>query len=48
MSQTDLGKGGRKGRAGALRARGPGRAGPGRAGPGWVTSRIETHDTHDH
>jgi hypothetical protein len=24
------------------------RARPGRAGPGRVTSRIETHDTHDH
>jgi hypothetical protein len=20
----------------------------GRIGPGWVTSRIKTHDTHDH
>jgi hypothetical protein len=25
-----------------------GRAGPGRAGLGQATSRIETHDTHDH
>jgi hypothetical protein len=33
------------GRAGA---RGPDRAGLGRAGPGCDTSRIETHDTHDH
>jgi hypothetical protein len=48
MSQTDLGKGARRGRAGAPGARGPGQARPGRAGPGWVTSRIETHDTHDH
>jgi hypothetical protein len=24
------------------------RAGLGRTGPGWVTSRIETHDTHNH
>jgi hypothetical protein len=31
---------GRQGRAG--------RAGLGRAGPGCDTSRIETHDTHDH
>ena len=40
---------GRMGRwAGAPGARGPGRAEPGRAGSGWVTSRIETHDMHDH
>jgi hypothetical protein len=45
MSQTNLGGGGARGRVGA---RGPGWAGPARAGPGWVTSRIETHDTHDH
>jgi hypothetical protein len=38
MSQADLGEGARRGRAGA----------PGARGPGWVTSRIETHDTHDH
>jgi hypothetical protein len=25
-----------------------GRTGPGWAGLGWVTSRIKTHDTHDH
>jgi hypothetical protein len=48
MSQTDLGEGARRGRAGAPGARGSGRAESGRAGPGWVTSRIETHDTHDH
>jgi hypothetical protein len=24
------------------------RAGPDQAGLGWVTSRIETHDTHNH
>jgi hypothetical protein len=40
--------GARMGRAGAPGARGPDLAGPGRAGLGWVTSRIETHDTHDH
>jgi hypothetical protein len=45
MSQTDLGEGGRLGVGwGAWGAR----AGLGRAGPGRVTSRIETHDTHDH
>jgi hypothetical protein len=26
----------------------PGAREPGWAGLGWVTSRIETHDTHDH
>jgi hypothetical protein len=45
MSQTDLGKGGAHGeRRGAWGAR----AGPGRAGLDWITTRIETHDTHDH
>jgi hypothetical protein len=43
MSQTDLGEGARRGRAGA-----PGAREPGRAGLGWATSRIETHDMHDH
>jgi hypothetical protein len=46
MSQTDLGEGahgggqGRRGRQG--------QTGLDRTGLGWVTSRIETHDTHNH
>jgi hypothetical protein len=44
MSQTDLGEGAQGEGRGARGAR----AGPDRAGLGWVTSRIETHDTHDH
>jgi hypothetical protein len=45
MRQMDLGKGGTWGEQGR---QGPNRARPGWAGLGWVTSRIETHDTHDH
>jgi hypothetical protein len=45
MSQTDLGEGGTQGEGRGARGA---RAGPGQAGPGRVTSRIETHDTHDH
>jgi hypothetical protein len=26
----------------------PGARGPDRAGSGWVTSQVETHDTHNH
>jgi hypothetical protein len=39
----------RRGRQGGW-APGPRRAGPGRAGLGWgrATSRVESHDTHDH
>jgi hypothetical protein len=48
MRQMDLGEGARMGWAGAPRARGPDQAGLGRARLGWVTSWIETHDTHDH
>jgi hypothetical protein len=36
------------GGCGAPGARGPGWAGLGWAGLGRATSRIETHDTHDH
>jgi hypothetical protein len=41
----------RRGRQGGVGARGAqGRAGPDWAGLGWgrATSRVETHDTHDH
>jgi hypothetical protein len=47
MSQTDLGKGARMGERRGARA-GPGGAGRGWAGLDWITTRIETHDTHDH
>ena len=53
MRQMDQGEGARIGRAGG--AGGGGAPGARRAGPGWArlgwgraTSRIETHDTHDH
>jgi hypothetical protein len=39
------GEGGAQGKGRGARGT---RAGPGWAGPGRVTSRIETHDTHDH
>jgi hypothetical protein len=44
MRERDQGEGARawgRGTGGA-------RAGLGWAGPGWVTSRIKTHDTHNH
>jgi hypothetical protein len=34
--------------AGALGGRGPDRVGLGWAGLDWITTRIGTHDTHDH
>jgi hypothetical protein len=42
MRQMDLGGGGHVSRTGSDRA------GLGWARLGWVTSRIETYDTHDH
>jgi hypothetical protein len=39
---------GAHGGCGAPGAREPGWVGPGWVGLGWVTSRIETHDKHDH
>jgi hypothetical protein len=47
MRLMDQGEGGgaRMGRAGGARGA---RARPGRAGPCYDTSRIETHNTHDH
>jgi hypothetical protein len=47
MRQMDQGEGGgtRMGWAGGARGA---RAELGRTGPGWATTRIETHDTHDH
>jgi hypothetical protein len=45
MSQTDLEEGGTQGESRGARGAW---ARPGRTGLGWVTSRIETHDTHDH
>jgi hypothetical protein len=46
-------EGGEKGAHGGVWAPGARSAGLGRTGPGWVglgraTSRVETHDTHDH
>jgi hypothetical protein len=52
MSQTDLGKGGahgeEEGRQGRAGRTGPGWAGLGWTRPDWITTGIETHDTHDH
>jgi hypothetical protein len=45
MRQMDLGGGGMHGVGRGARGT---RAGPGWAGLGWVTSWMETHDTHDH
>jgi hypothetical protein len=47
MRQMDQGEGGgaRMGRVGGARGA---RAGAGWTKPGWATTRIETHDTHDH
>jgi hypothetical protein len=53
VREIQMREGGEEGRMGGCGRKGhagPGRAVPGRAGLGWgrATSRIETHDTHDH
>ena len=48
IQMREGGEEGRMGGCGRQGRTGPGRARPGQAGLGWVTSWIETHDTHNH